>query len=77
MTDLTRPVHRKSRKEFRNRRRLVVSLLPGDLISIREERRRKGFTGTLEGVYVFLARLEAEQIIAEKRKKRLIARKGA
>lgn len=40
MTDLDRPVTRRTRLPHRRHRRLIVSLLPGDVLGLREERTR-------------------------------------
>jgi hypothetical protein len=52
MTDLTSPVNRRTvapSRTFRNHR-LVFTLEPGDLLSVREEGTRRKFTVSLEWV---------------------------
>jgi hypothetical protein len=58
MTDLTRKVSRRTITTHR-RRRIVVSLHPGDIIGVREERRRKEFTVPVASVYDFAVKLWA------------------
>jgi len=52
MTDLKKPVTRRTRAPLGSQgRRLVVSLLPGDVLEIREERRRVGARAPLDWVF--------------------------
>jgi hypothetical protein len=49
MTDLTKRIKRRTVESYgyHGRRRLVVILMPGDVIGIREERRRKVFSAPI------------------------------
>lgn len=49
-TELKKPVHRKTVGTHRGRK-LIVSLLPGDVIGIREERCRKMELISIAGAY--------------------------
>lgn len=54
MTDLNKPVRRRSAATFRDRskrRRIVVTLYPAGFIGLRLERCRREETISLEGVY--------------------------
>jgi hypothetical protein len=51
MTDLTKRIKRRTVGTYHRRRRLVVVLLPGDVIGMREERCRKLFTAPIDRVY--------------------------
>jgi hypothetical protein len=76
MTDLQKPVRRRSRFPFAHyRKRIVVTLEPGDTIAMRLERARKPYRGTLAAVYRQLVEwhVEAERLLKRKaRKKRRI-----
>lgn len=61
MTDLTKPVRRRSFTRYGSRR-IVVCLKPGDLISFREEGRRKEYELPIETCFIMAARAEAESI---------------
>jgi len=52
MTELERPVRRRTRSQFAHyRKRIVVILEPGDILAMRLERSRTVFRATLAGVY--------------------------
>jgi hypothetical protein len=56
MTDLTRPVARRTRTAFAHyRRRIVVSLEPGDTLAMRLERTRTTYRASLARVFRQLA----------------------
>ena len=68
MTELCRPVRRRTRAPFAHyRKRIVVSFEPGDLLAMRLERTRTTFRATLAAVYRQLATWHAD---AERRRKR-------
>ena len=80
MTPLNKTVRRLTVDEYgygRNRRKLVVALEKGDLITLREQGRRTRHTARLFDVYWWLLRCEADKIRMEKlrdRKSRKAAR---
>lgn len=79
MTPLNKTVRRLTVDEYgygRNRRKLVVALEKGDLITLRELRRRTRHTARLVDVYWWLLRCEADKARVEKLRKRN-ARKAA
>src|SRR6266545_5791498 len=79
MTPLNKTVRRVTVEEYgygRNRRKLVVALEKGDLITLREQGRRTRHTARLWDVYWWLLRCEAEKIRMEKFRERK-ARKAA
>jgi len=52
MTDLERPVKRRTKAPHNYQgRRLVVMLMPGDVIGFREEKCRKVFTAPIDRVF--------------------------
>ena len=68
MTELTKPVRRRTRELFAHyRKRLVVSFEPGDVLAMRLERSRTTFRATLAAVFRQLATWHAD---AERRRKR-------
>ena len=69
MTDLRRRVKRRTVNSHRGRR-IVVSLLPGDVLGFREERTRKEYLLSIAGAYVYAVRLEVERRKQERRAKR-------
>jgi len=78
MTPLNKAVQRVTIDEYgygRNRRKLVVALEKGNLITLREQRRRKGHTARLWDIYCWLLRCEADRARMEKFRERK-ARKG-
>ena len=65
-TELRKPVVRRCIEPYDHRRkRLVVALEPGDVISFREERSRKRFTAPLSRVFrqVLIWNVEAERAL--------------
>lgn len=74
MTRLTKPVTRETdARGWRRKRNLIVSLLPGDLIELREKGTRKRWTITIEAVYDIAVKAEvamAKRAKAEARKAR-------
>lgn len=67
MTDLNRPVKRRSRYQVDDRRRVVVTLMPGDVIGFRLERTRRTWTTTLQACYQMAVR---HTVAAERAAKR-------
>ena len=68
MTDLAKPVRRRCREQFAHyRKRIVVSLEPGDVLAMRLERTRTTYRATLAAVFRTLADWHAR---AEARRKR-------
>jgi hypothetical protein len=69
MTDLDKPVKRRSVGTHR-KRRFVVILMPGDVIGFREERRRKVYTAPLAAVFDWTLKTNvAAEKAAKKRSK--------
>jgi len=52
------------------RRRLVVALLPGDVIAFREAGRRRWYSAPIARLFVTVARWNVEAERAERRKQR-------
>lgn len=68
MTDLVKPIRRRSRTTLRSRnRRLIVALEPGDVVAIREERRRTWYRVTLESVYWLAVKAAAAKLVEERK----------
>ena len=68
MTELVKPVRRRSRYQFAHyRKRIVVSLEPGDVLAMRLERTRTNYRATIAAVFRTLADWHAR---AETRRKR-------
>ena len=75
MTDLVRPVRRRSREQFAHyRRRIIASLEPGDLLAMRLERTRTTFCAPLAAIYRTLADWHARAEIRRKREERKLRR---
>jgi hypothetical protein len=80
MTPLNRTVRRVTVHEYgygRNRRKLVVALEKGDLITLREHGCRTRHTARFYDVYWWLLRCEADEALIERlreRKARKVAR---
>jgi len=68
MITLDKPIYRKTRRPFMHYKSpLVVSLQPGDLLAVRELRRRRVIYLDLHSLYIDGLR---RQIAAEKREKK-------
>jgi hypothetical protein len=70
MTELRKPISRRAVHEFAHyKRRIVVELLPGDVIAMRLERtpRTHAYSGRIEDIFRVLAQWYA---IAERARKR-------
>ena len=57
MTPLRKRVQRRTTAPVRGGRRVVVSLLPGDVIGFREERTRTEYLLSISGAYTYAVRL--------------------
>lgn len=68
--DIVRRVKRRTVSTYRNGRRIIVSLLPGDVLSFREERTRREYLLSIAGGYEYAVRLEVERKRREKAAKR-------
>ena len=71
MTDLTKRVKRRSFASYRGRR-IVVSLLPGDVLGFREERTRREYLLSISGAYTYAVALEVER----RKREKIAARKA-
>lgn len=68
MTILDKPITRKTRKNLLHYRHpLVVSLLPGDILSMREHRCKRTVFIDLHGLYIDALR---KQILVERQQKK-------
>lgn len=66
MTDLKKRVSRRSIVPHRGRR-IVVTLEPGDLITMREAGRRQSYTEPLAVVFDWMAKREAQRTLAARK----------
>ena len=69
MTTLNKTVRRVTVDEYgygRNRRKLVVALEKGDLITLREQGRRTGHSARLWDLYWWMLRCEADKVRMER-----------
>ena len=74
MTDLRKPVKRRTIEQCATvRRRLVVALMPGDVIAFREEGRRRWYSAPIARLFVTVAQWN----IAAERAERKAARRAA
>jgi len=77
MTELNKPVCRRTCSMFAHyRKRIVVVLEPGDLLAMRLERTRLVYRATLANVYRQLALWHAEAEARRKREERKARRKS-
>lgn len=71
MTDLRKPVRRRTADPCATvRRRLIVALLPGDVLAFREERRRHWYTAPLSRVFLTVAQWNADALHPHRRRRR-------
>lgn len=71
MTDIEKPVHRRTQSPYDHQgRRVVVSILPGDVIGFRWERTRKTFVCSVNTLMRYTIRLHVEAERAEKKARR-------
>lgn len=76
MTDLHKTVKRRTVDPCQFvRRRLIVALMPGDVIGFREEGRRSWYTAPLSRVFIQVARWNAEAEVARRKAERKARRK--
>ncbi len=78
-TLLKKPVTRETRMTIRDRserRSLMVTLLPGDVIEIRPKGTRARFSVDIETVFELAMKLEARRLAAEKAKTKAAKRPG-
>lgn len=69
MTELGKPVRRRTRLPFAHyRRRIVVILEPGDVLAMRLERTRTAYRAPIASVY--LNALRRERLLVRKKKRR-------
>ena len=77
MTELERPIKRRSRKPFGHyRKRMVVMLHPGDKIAMRLEKTRTWYWAELDDVFRILAQWHAARERQRRREERK-ARRGS
>jgi hypothetical protein len=73
MTTLEKPIVRKTQRNLLHYKHpLVVTLLPGDLLVIREHRCKREVAIDLHGLYIEALR---RQILAERREKKKVRRR--
>ncbi len=69
MTDLVKPVRRRSRLPFAHyRKRIVVILEPGDCIAMRLERTRRVYRAPIQALYRLLVEWHVAATLQEKRR---------
>lgn len=69
MTDLEKTVQRRSLSAVPAiRRRLIIALMPGDVIGFREEGRRKWYTAPISKVFIQVAQWNAAVEAAERKR---------
>jgi len=76
MTELRNIVKRRTAERCYSGRRLVVMLMPGDVIGLKEERCRKVFFSPLSRVYSAVVRWNVEAERIAKKKARQEKRRG-
>ena len=71
MTDLEKPVQRRSRFPFAHyRKRIVVILEPGDCVAMRLERTRRVYRAPISALYRLLVEWHVAAILREKQRAR-------
>ena len=71
MTELRKPIKRRTVEQCATvRRRLVVAMLPGDVLAFREEGRRRWYSAPIPKVFVTVAQWNVNAERAERRKNR-------
>lgn len=78
MTQLTKTIRRVSNTASKSGRRLIIIIDPGaiDLVTVREQGRRRGYSVPLEKIYQLGARIEADNAIKERKAKRKAKQSG-
>lgn len=66
MTPLNKTLSRRSLVPHRGRR-IVITLYPGDLLALREERRRTEFQEPIAAIFDWMAKREAQRAIDARR----------
>ena len=78
MTELRKPIHRRTAEPFAHyRKRIVVTLEPGDVLTMRLERTRTRYQAPLADVFRLLAQWHAAAAARRKREERKVRRDGA
>lgn len=78
MTGLHKPIHRRTAAPFAHyRKRIVVTLEPGDVLTMRLERTRTRFHAPLADVFRLLAQWHAAAAARRKREERKARKAGA
>jgi hypothetical protein len=57
-------------------RKLLVSLEPGDIISMREKGRHMSYSGSLERVYYMLVRIHADELMRQQKQEKMMKKEG-
>lgn len=71
MTDLVKPVRRRSRLPFAHyRKRIVVILEPGDCVAMRLERSRRLYRAPIAALYRLLVEWHVAAVLREKHRTR-------
>ena len=71
MTELRKPIKRRTVEQCATvRRRLVVAMLPGDVLAFREEGRRRWYSAPIAKVFITVAQWNVNAERAERRKNR-------
>lgn len=76
MTGLKKTVKRRGERPLASGRRLIVSLEPGDILGLREERRRITYRAALSKVFWVMARWYAAERAAERKRRKNEQRKS-
>ncbi len=77
MTPITKSIRRVTIETYgygKNARRLVAAFEKGDLVTIREHRRRAKFTARIYDIYCWMLRCHADRIRMEKLRERKAAK---
>jgi hypothetical protein len=76
MTPITKTIRRVTIEEYgygQNARKLVAAFEQGDLVTIREHRRRAKFSARIYDIYCWILRCQADKIRMEKLRERKAA----
>lgn len=74
MTPCRKPITRVSLETYHRGKQLVITIGPGDVVSMRYKRERKTFSAPLGFVHAQIIRLNVEAAISQKKKKRAVKR---
>ena len=73
MTELRKPIKRRTVEQCATvRRRLVVAMLPGDVLAFREEGRRHWYSAPIAKVFVTVAQWNVNAERAERRRNKKV-----